>query len=243
MEPPRGIWDLQDMEQPFATVKGEILHITAVNLGHNTNNAVEIWGLLKGLQVAKEQGISLLIVEGDSQIVINLLSHLLNGVDPEKISPSWRLMNRLIKIKSILQPQWVILPSHVRRQANQVEDMLENFGVDLQEGDFSCSPSLFSYPPLRDRLQKYGSQQGPTPGWGVSVSTHGQPQGRPPRQTSCHLEPAQTYPPSTVTSCIKPPVIIPRLSLDSTYCKHLTFFFMGILMGMGWTNPSPITSS
>jgi hypothetical protein len=73
--------------------KGEILHITARNLGHNTNNAVEIWGLLKGLQAAKEQGLSLLIVEGDSQIVINLLSHLLNGADPEKISPSWRLMN------------------------------------------------------------------------------------------------------------------------------------------------------
>jgi ribonuclease HI len=121
--------------------KGEILHILAGNLGHNTNNAAEIWGFLKGLQAAKEQGLNLLIAEGDSQIVINLLSHLLNGAEPEKISPSWRLMNGLIRIKSILQPQWVILPSHVRRNENQVADMLANFGVDLQEGDFFCSPA------------------------------------------------------------------------------------------------------
>jgi ribonuclease HI len=66
--------------------KGEILHIIAGNLGHNTNNAAEIWGLLKGLQAAKEQELFPIIAEGDSQIVINLLSHLLNGADPEKIS-------------------------------------------------------------------------------------------------------------------------------------------------------------
>jgi ribonuclease HI len=75
--------------------KGEILHIVAGNLGHNTNNAVEIWGLLRGLQAAKDQEIFPIIVEGDSQIVIHLLCHLLNGADPEKISPSWRLMNGL----------------------------------------------------------------------------------------------------------------------------------------------------
>jgi hypothetical protein len=34
--------------------KGEILHIIVVNLGHNTKNSLEIWGLLKGLQASKE---------------------------------------------------------------------------------------------------------------------------------------------------------------------------------------------
>jgi ribonuclease HI len=113
----------------------------AGNIGHNTNNAAEIWGLLCGLQVATEQDLFPIIAEGDSQIVINLLSHLLNGADPEKISPRWRLMNGLCRIKSTLQPQWVILPSHVRRMTNQVVDLLENFGVELEEGVFSCSPS------------------------------------------------------------------------------------------------------
>jgi hypothetical protein len=35
--------------------KGEILHIVAGSIGHNTNNATEIWGLLRGLQAAKDQ--------------------------------------------------------------------------------------------------------------------------------------------------------------------------------------------
>jgi hypothetical protein len=77
---------------------------------------MEIWGFLKGLQAAKENRLNLLIAEDDAQIVINLLTHLLNGADPEKISPSWRLLNGLIRIKSILQTQWVILPSHIRRK-------------------------------------------------------------------------------------------------------------------------------
>jgi hypothetical protein len=34
-----------------------------------------------------DQGMNFLIAEGDSQIIINLLSHLLNGADPERISP------------------------------------------------------------------------------------------------------------------------------------------------------------
>jgi ribonuclease HI len=58
------------------------------NLGHNANNVMEIFGFLKGLQVAKEPGINLLIAEDDAQIVINLFTHLLNGADPGKISPS-----------------------------------------------------------------------------------------------------------------------------------------------------------
>jgi ribonuclease HI len=56
-------------------------------MGQNTNNVAEIWSLLCGLQVAEEQELFPLIVEGDSQIVINLLTHLINGVYLEKISP------------------------------------------------------------------------------------------------------------------------------------------------------------
>jgi len=62
--------------------KGEILHILVGNLGHNTYNVAEIWGFLKGLQAAKDQGINFLIEKGESQIIINLLSHLLNGAEP-----------------------------------------------------------------------------------------------------------------------------------------------------------------
>jgi ribonuclease HI len=72
-------------------------------MGQTTNNATKIWSLLCGLQAAAELEIFPLIVEGDSQIVINLLKHLVNGTDLEKISPSWRLLNGIYRINSILQ--------------------------------------------------------------------------------------------------------------------------------------------
>jgi hypothetical protein len=46
--------------------KGEILLFTVGNLGHNTNNAADLWGLLKGLQTTMDQGMNFLIAEGDS---------------------------------------------------------------------------------------------------------------------------------------------------------------------------------
>jgi ribonuclease HI len=68
--------------------KGEILHIVTGNIGYNTNNVAEIWGRLRGLQATKDQKLFPIIAEGDSQIVIHLLSRLMNGANPEKISPS-----------------------------------------------------------------------------------------------------------------------------------------------------------
>jgi ribonuclease HI len=75
--------------------------LTIENLGYNTNNVAELWGLLKGLQVTKDQRMNFLIAEGDSQIIINLLSHLLNGADPERISRElenhkWLDQNKII---------------------------------------------------------------------------------------------------------------------------------------------------
>jgi ribonuclease HI len=202
MEPPREILGPAGFGAAIRNSKGEILHILAGNLGHNTNNAAELWGLLKGLQAAKDQGINFLIAEGDSQIIINLLSHLLNGAEPENISPSWRLMNGLIRIKSILQPQWVILPSHVRRKANQVADMLANFGVDLQEGDFCCFPASCPTHPLvvacintthsKDQPPD-GVSSGPTSGWTV---------GRTPGHNPCHNTPTQPALTSDFNPCI-----------------------------------------
>jgi hypothetical protein len=50
-------------------------------------------------------------------------------------------MNGILRIKSTLQPHFIIFPSHVRRTTNQVADMLTNFRVELEEGDFLCSPT------------------------------------------------------------------------------------------------------
>jgi hypothetical protein len=49
--------------------RGHILVIGAGSLGHTTNNAAELWGLIKGLQLAIKYNFTKLFVEGDSQVV------------------------------------------------------------------------------------------------------------------------------------------------------------------------------
>jgi ribonuclease HI len=43
---------------------------------------VELWGLLKGLQLAHDHGYQQLIMEGDSQVILSLLAKILNGQHP-----------------------------------------------------------------------------------------------------------------------------------------------------------------
>jgi hypothetical protein len=89
---------------------GEILTLTAGYLGETTNNVAELTGLLQGLQQALALGNHNIILEGDSQIVIQLITKILHGGHPHKISPSWRLAGLLedfhfySKITSVSSP-------------------------------------------------------------------------------------------------------------------------------------------
>jgi ribonuclease HI len=76
----------------FRDDQGNILLILAGSLGHDTNNVAELWALIQGLITANRMGFTKLIVEGDSQIILDLFSKLLTGSEPSKISPSWRLL-------------------------------------------------------------------------------------------------------------------------------------------------------
>jgi hypothetical protein len=106
-------------------------------------------------------------------------------------------MNGLLRIKSILQPNWVILPSHVRRSANQVVDLLANHGVDLKEGDFSCSPSSTSSHPFVIACREIANTKDRPPDGVFRGNMSGQATGRPPGQTASQLAYDGTPPPST----------------------------------------------
>jgi ribonuclease HI len=108
---------------------GEILYLVAGFMGENTNNVTELTGLLRGLQEATDNHFNKVIMEGDSQIIIQLITKILHGENPRKISPSWRLSGLLEDFGSLLCPNLTIIPSHVKREANKVADCLENEGV------------------------------------------------------------------------------------------------------------------
>jgi ribonuclease HI len=109
---------------------GKITFLIAGSLGENTNNAAELSSLVKGLQMAVQMQHTRLIIEGDSQIIIQLATRILNGQPPWRTSPSWRLLGLLEEFKDIINPNLILIPSHVRRDANRVADHLANKGID-----------------------------------------------------------------------------------------------------------------
>jgi ribonuclease HI len=139
-------------------IKGEILTLTAGYLGETTNNVAELTSLLQGLQQAVTLASHKIILEGDSQIVIQLITKILHGGNPQKISPSWRLAGLLEDFKSLLGHNISVIPSHVKREANAVADYLANEGVQREKEQIIWEARSTESSVLYNRCQR--------PGWG-----------------------------------------------------------------------------
>ena len=57
-------------------------------IGKDTNNSAELEGLLHGTEVLISGGFLPAIIEGDSNTLIIVAKHIMNGQMMEKISPS-----------------------------------------------------------------------------------------------------------------------------------------------------------
>lgn len=106
--------------------KGKILAMTAGHLGETTNNVAELTGLLQGLHVAISLPSHNIILEGDSQVILHLITRILHGSNPQTISPSWRLASLLEDFNNLRSRSLNIIPSHVKRKSNGVADYLAN---------------------------------------------------------------------------------------------------------------------
>jgi hypothetical protein len=80
-----------------------------------------------------DQKLTCLIIEGDSKIIIDLVTKILNGRDPGKITSSWCLLGPLYIFQALLRPTLTITPSHIRRSANKVVDRLANARVESMQ--------------------------------------------------------------------------------------------------------------
>jgi ribonuclease HI len=157
----------------FRDHRSHILLINAGSLGHTTNNVAELWGLTRGLQLAIEHNFTKLIVEGDSLVITNLFGKILNGADPERISPCWRLSYGLRTIVNLLQPNQAFIPSHIRRKVNQVADELENLGTNWEGPELLCQTSLnLMHPILQQCTEKSTAVDRPPDGVIVRDTWH-----------------------------------------------------------------------
>ena len=64
-------------------------------MGIESNNAVEVEGLMQGFQMTKENNWNPLIVEGDSQVIIQMVTNIHQGNSSANVDKSWQLKGRL----------------------------------------------------------------------------------------------------------------------------------------------------
>jgi ribonuclease HI len=65
------------------------------SMGWDTNNSAELEGLWHGMQLAQLHNFFPIEIEGDFQIIINMISKILSGSLSSRVADSWRLMVRL----------------------------------------------------------------------------------------------------------------------------------------------------
>lgn len=106
--------------------KGSILHRAYGDLGLSTTNKAKVRALEMGLHLCAQNKLSKVIIEGDSQVIIN-------GIIKSKFQ-NWKLNKWVPLIKKHLQDIGMYEFTHVYRKRNQVVDNLANLGVNLKEG-------------------------------------------------------------------------------------------------------------
>ena len=97
----------------------------------------ELEGLINVLIWAKQTGKLPLVVEGDSQIIINMDRKLQAGSLTTQVSKNWRWESRLSTLRQILTGEEALLLTHVKREGNRVVDAMANSSVE-SEFSFSC---------------------------------------------------------------------------------------------------------
>ena len=83
----------------------------------------EMWGLYLGLDMAWSEGLSHVIIESDSKVLIDMVTNncKINGTIPSLVR----------RIQEILQRDWHTQVIHTWREGNRCADWLANFSLSL----------------------------------------------------------------------------------------------------------------
>jgi ribonuclease HI len=114
--------------------KGDWVSGFSVNLGAGQVLEAELWGLLKGMGLAWNNGCRFLEIEMDSLVAVQLVNSSINPLHP--------LFRLVANCQELLERDWCVVLSHVYRELNSVADMMARLSHIV---DYGCR--LFSSPP------------------------------------------------------------------------------------------------
>ncbi|CAI0459471.1 unnamed protein product [Linum tenue] len=97
-----------------------------MNLGKCTITRAEIWGALKGLEIAWDAGYRRVELQLDSQTAITLLQ--------DTGSHSHQHASLTLAFQSLLRREWEVRITHIYREANFLADCLAHKGHSLSPG-------------------------------------------------------------------------------------------------------------
>ena len=109
--------------------EGNIQVILHSYLRKETNHMAELMAMELCLEILLKYNIHNVIIEADSELVINSMKRINAGVAPEKISVHQQLLQVYQIIQSHLRVLRTLRLVHVGREANKVADWLANEGV------------------------------------------------------------------------------------------------------------------
>ncbi|GLJ05557.1 hypothetical protein SUGI_0020220 [Cryptomeria japonica] len=101
--------------------KGSLVGAICGPVGIATNNVAEITALEEGLKWASSNGVSKVMIEGDSQVILSRII--------KKGSMNWRLNAWIPRINCLLQKLTDYHLHHIFHEGNQVADFLANQGI------------------------------------------------------------------------------------------------------------------
>jgi ribonuclease HI len=94
----------------------------ATTLGVTTNNLAELEAVSEGLTFCNKNKIPKLIIEGDSQIILNALR--------KRVTPNWKINSKLEEVVKKLDLLEEVIIQHIFREGNTEADKLANEGAD-----------------------------------------------------------------------------------------------------------------
>ena len=111
------------------------------NIGYNSNNMVEAYGLWQGLKQLQEKGVEDVMVFGDSRLVIQAL----NGGGRGKNECTARLINRIRSNARLFRK---VTFYHILRELNVLADIAANKSIVIGHNNLVVNSSVsFEIPP------------------------------------------------------------------------------------------------